>query len=103
MASKEDSQNTPGLCSAMLALMDDHHAWEGDVDAFIRQFIIDAGLSLVDLTDDGGAGCSTRRGGLLSTECTTAVVPSAVKEEEEQHVEDEAEAERRYFCRYGGY
>ena len=36
VASKEDSQNTPGLCAAMLASMDDHCAWEGDGDAFIR-------------------------------------------------------------------
>ena len=59
VASKEDSQNTPGLCAAMLASVDDHRAWEGDGDAFIHQFIIDDGLPLEYLTDDGGAGCNT--------------------------------------------
>ena len=88
VASREGSENTPGLREVMLTSMDDHRAWEGDVDAIIRQFIIDAGLPLVDLTDDGGAGCNTWRGGLLGTECTTAVVSSVVKEKEEQHVKD---------------
>ena len=56
--------------------------------SFVIFFIIDAGFPLVDLTNDGGAGCNTWRGRLLGAECTAAVVPSVVKEKEEQHVED---------------
>ena len=58
IANSDDPEDCPGLRAAFLASLNDKDAWRGDIDTGIAMSIHDAGMPLVDLTNDGEAGPS---------------------------------------------
>jgi hypothetical protein len=58
IASSDDPEDCPGLHAMFMASLNDKDAWRGDIDAPIAMSIRDAGMPLVDLTNDGEVGPS---------------------------------------------
>ena len=59
LASSDDPDDTPGYNAVYMRSVNDHRAWEGDIEEVIAMSIREAGMPLVDLTgDDDGAGPS---------------------------------------------
>jgi hypothetical protein len=58
IATSDDPEDCPGLHAVFLASMNDKDACRGDVNAAITMSIRDAGMPLVDLTNDDEAGPS---------------------------------------------
>jgi hypothetical protein len=59
IASSDDLEDYPGFRAACMASLNDKNAWRGDLDTAIVMSIRDAGVPLVDLTNDGEAGPSS--------------------------------------------
>ena len=52
LASSDDPEDMPGFNVAYMASLNDHRAWEGDIEAVIAESLRTAGVPVVDLTAD---------------------------------------------------
>ena len=77
LASSDDPQDMPGFNVAYMASLNDHHAWEGDVEAVIAESLRTASIPVVDLTADEGG-------------------PSGAVKDEEEYADDNAPL-RQYY------